>query len=100
MPINKLAPQDAFSVQYLHHKESGSKLDTIDFRMKCNCPAFSEAPSTCSYNAEGRAPKTRYLAQSSGNTVARIRLGPAPVSRISLTGESTAVVTTTQAETL
>jgi hypothetical protein len=54
MPINKLAPQDAFGGQGLHHKESGSKLDTTDFHMKCDCTALAEAPSTRSYNVEGR----------------------------------------------
>jgi hypothetical protein len=54
MPINKLEPQDAFFGHCLHHKESVSKLDTTDFRMKCDSPVLAEAPSTCSYNVEGQ----------------------------------------------
>jgi hypothetical protein len=54
MPINKMAPQDAFGGQCLHHKESDSKLDTIDLHMKCDFPALAEAPSIFSYNVEGR----------------------------------------------
>mgnify|MGYP006313089193 CR=1 FL=1 len=100
MPINKLASQDAFGGQCLHHEKSGSKLDTTDFHMKCDRPTLAEATSTRSYYVESRGSEKRYLSQSSGNTVARIRLGPAPVSSIALTGEITAVFTPTLAETL
>jgi hypothetical protein len=54
MPINKLAPQDAFGGQCLNHKEEGSKLDTTDFHMKCDLPALAEAKSTCAYDIDGR----------------------------------------------
>mgnify|MGYP003487425273 CR=1 FL=1 len=54
MPINKLASQDAFGGQCLHHEESGSKLDTTDLHMKCDRPALAEATSTRSYYVESR----------------------------------------------